>query len=179
MITLARAIKREGVFKACLFDARATLHIERNSPTDPFVVPQDMHIAFSIANHHVADQRSQQHSYFEDGVDPDEYLQLPQAILLLIEQLNDIHHSGCIIFEALPTHLKIHNFLQLLDDQYEDLFKALLHELLQHVPNITGLGISGFMKLPNKDTRQFTHQAHVPEHFFPRNTRTILEVPNL
>ncbi len=179
VITLARAIKREGVFKACLFDARATLHIERNSPTDPFVVPQDMHIAFSIANHHVADQRSQQHSYFEDGVDPDEYLQLPQAILLLIEQLNDIHHSGCIIFEALPTHLKIHNFLQLLDDQYEDLFKALLHELLQHVPNITGLGISGFMKLPNKDTRQFTHQAHVPEHFFPRNTRTILEVPNL
>jgi non-specific serine/threonine protein kinase len=171
VITLARAIKREGVFKACLFDARATLHIERNSANEAFVVPHGMQLPFSIANHHVADQRSQQHSYFEDGVDPDEYLQLPQAILLLIEQLNDIHHSGCIIFEALPTHLKIHNFLQLLDAQSADLFTQLLQQLLQHVPSINSLGISGFMKLPNKDTRQFSHQAHVPEHFFPRNTR--------
>lgn len=173
VITLARAIKREGVFKACLFDARATLHIERSSANEAFVVPHDMQLSFSIANHHVADQRSQQHSYFEDGVDPDEYLQLPQAILSLIEQLNDIHHSGCIIFEALPTHLKIHNFLQLLDAQCADVFSELLQQLLQHVPTISGLGISGFMKLPNKDTRQFSHQAQVPEHYFPRNTRAL------
>ena len=171
VVTLARAIKREGVFKACLFDARATLHLERYSPEDPFIVPADMHIGFILANHQIADKRSQQHSYFEDGVDPDEYLQLPQAILLLIQQLNEIHHSGCIIFEALPTHLKIHNFLQLLDAQQKDVFTELLQQLLQHVPTIKGLGISGFMKLPNKDTRHFTHQAQVSESFFPRNTR--------
>lgn len=171
VITLARAINRPGVFKACLFNARSTLHIERDSPAQPFNVPANMSLEFMVANHQIEDQCSQQHSYFEDGDDPDEYLQLPPAILSLIEALNQVHHSGCIIFEALPTHLKIHNFLQLFDREQSAYFHLLLQQLLQQVPNIKGLGISGFMKLPNKDTRHFTHQVHAPDKLHPRNVR--------
>ncbi len=171
IITLARAIHRNGVFKACLFDAKVTLHLERDDPKAAFVVPDSLNIPYTIANHSVDDLTSQQHSYFEDGDDPDEFLQLPEAILDLIEQLNTIHHSGCLIFEALPTHLKIHSFLQLFDSQQETIFAEILQKILHHVPTIEGLGISGFMKLPNKDTRQFAHAAHAPDDFYPRNIR--------
>ena len=42
------------------------------------------------------------HSYFEDGKDPDEQLQLPKKVIKCVFELNQIHHTGCIIFEALP-----------------------------------------------------------------------------
>ena len=49
-------------------------------------------------------------TYFEDGDDPDEMLELPPEIMVPITEMNQIHHSGCIIFESLAKHLKIHNY---------------------------------------------------------------------
>ena len=118
---------------------------------------------------------SRTHSYFEDGDDPDELLKLPQDIIETIVQLNSIHHTGCIIFEALPKHLKIHNYYTLLDHSQEKRFKALLAQLVQQIPNIKGLGISGFMKLPYKDTRFFEHKAKLPEKYYPRNPKAVIE----
>ena len=40
-------------------------------------------------------------------------------------------------------------------------FKSLLKEIIDLVPQIDGLGISGFMKLPYKDTRSFDHVASI------------------
>jgi non-specific serine/threonine protein kinase len=117
----------------------------------------------------VVEDESRMHSYFEDGEDPDELLKLPSEILSRIHQLNEIHHTGCIIFEALPTHLKIHNYYTLLDHSNEKRFATLLKELLQFVDQIDGLGISGFMKLPYKDTRFFGFQSELPSRYSPKN----------
>ena len=109
------------------------------------------------------------HSYFEDGKDPDEQLQLPKKVIKCVFELNQIHHTGCIIFEALPKHLKIHSYYTLLDHSSADEFKYLLSKIIELVPMIQGVGMSGFMKLPYKDTRFFEHQAHLPDKFYPRN----------
>jgi hypothetical protein len=39
------------------------------------------------------------------------------------------------------------------------------------LPTITGIGISGFMKLPYKDTRFFEHINGLPDKFYPRNPK--------
>jgi non-specific serine/threonine protein kinase len=109
------------------------------------------------------------HSYFEDGDDPDELLTLPQQLMAVIRQLNSIHHTGCIIFESLPTHLKIHSDYKLLNHSMELEFKSLLKDVIDLIPTIEGLGISGFMKLPFKDTRFFTHQGQLPDKFYPKD----------
>ncbi len=61
------------------------------------------------------EDRTRQHSYFEDGPDPEELLVLPDTIMRTLKRLNEIHHTGMIIFEALPKHLKIHSYYRLLD----------------------------------------------------------------
>jgi non-specific serine/threonine protein kinase len=86
-----------------------------------------------------------------------------------LKELNNIHHTGCIIFEALPKHLKIHNYFTLLDHKREREFKGLLAQIISMVPDIDGLGISGFMKLPYKDTRTFSYQESLAPRFQPRN----------
>ena len=111
------------------------------------------------------------HSYFEDGEDPEELLELPQIIRHEIEKLNDIRHTGCIIFESLPTHLKIHSYYVLLDEEKEQDFADALAKILANVHLIDELGISGFMKLPYKNTRTFEHLEHQPDHFYPRNPK--------
>ena len=171
MIWLARAIHRSGVFKCCFFNAKDTLHIERESLDDAFHPLPDMLIPFDIANTSIAYDETREHSYFEDGEDPDELLQLPPAILSLITQLNRIHHTGCIIFEALPLHLKIHNYFVLLDHTKAEDFANILQQIVSHIPLIEGEGISGFMKLPFKDTRYFDHCAQLPDKYYPRNPK--------
>ncbi|WP_426416934.1 protein kinase domain-containing protein [Aestuariirhabdus sp. LZHN29] len=171
MVTLARTIYRQGVFKSCLFDARRTLHIDRDSLHDPFVPDADMVIPYEVAATPELEDGSREHSYFEDGKDPEENLVLPREIVLRIARLNRIYHTGLIIFESLETHLKVHSYFKLLDPSQEALFKRYLNEILQAVPRITGLGISGFMKMPYKDTRQFTHIDRLPERFYPRDPR--------
>src|SRR5690606_19886042 len=37
VVILARAIHRQGVFKSCMFNARDTLHIEREHEEQPFI----------------------------------------------------------------------------------------------------------------------------------------------
>ena len=115
MVDLARSLDiREGTFKSCLFDAKNTIHAERESESVPFELAEGTQIPFEIT--HIADvEEGKQHSYFEDGQDPDERLVLPDQIMHHIIELNNIHHTGCIIFEVLPTHLKIHNYYHLLD----------------------------------------------------------------
>lgn len=171
VISLARAIHRTGIFKCCMFNAKDTLHIERESEQDAFVPPAGLRIPFELSRTQVVKDDSRTHSYFEDGDDPDELLQLPGEILTLLQQLNTIHHTGCIIFESLPTHLKIHSYYMLLDHSQQSRFEQILHQIVAAVPAINGLGISGFMKLPYKDTRYFEHKAQLPERYYPRNPR--------
>jgi len=171
MVNLARAIYRKGIFKSCLFNARDTLHIDRASPDEPFIVAPDMHLPYEVSAAPEVEDRTRVHSYFEDGPDPEEFLVLPDTIIRSLEALNDIHHTGMIIFEALPTHLKIHSHYHLLDPAREEEFSRRLAEILAAVKQIEGLGVSGFMKMPYKDTRQFTHIERVPERYYPRNPR--------
>ncbi|RBW49343.1 protein kinase domain-containing protein [Marinobacter sp. F3R11] len=175
MVNLAQAIYRQGIFKSCLFNARDTLHIERDKPDQPFVAPPDMRIPYQVSSAPEVEDRSRVHSYFEDGPDPEEFLVLPQTIITSLEALNTIRHTGMIIFEALPLHLKIHSQYRLLDPEKEDEFRLRLDEILAAVDQITGLGVSGFMKMPYKDTRFFPHIERLPERYYPRNPRQ--EVP--
>ncbi|MDO6442743.1 protein kinase [Marinobacter sp. 2_MG-2023] len=171
MVNLAQAIYRQGIFKSCLFNARDTLHIERDEPDQPFLAPQEMRIPYQVSSAPEVEDRSRVHSYFEDGPDPEEFLVLPQTIIKSLEALNTIRHTGMIIFEALPRHLKIHSQYCLLDPEKEDEFRQRLDEILAAVNQISGLGVSGFMKMPYKDTRFFPHIERLPERYYPRNPR--------
>lgn len=171
VVSLARAIKHVGIFKCCLFNARDTLHLERSDENTPFVPEPTMRIPYELSRISVPEDESRMHSYFEDGDDPDELLALPKELLTLIRQLNSIHHTGCIIFEALPTHLKIHSYYTLLNHKLELEFSSLLRDIIDLIPMISGLGLSGFMKLPYKDTRFFQHQAQISDKFYPRDPR--------
>ncbi len=178
MVRLAQGIFRVGVFKSCLFNARNTLHVERDNEDEPFQALSKQVITYDISDVAVIDDITRLHSYFEDGKDPDEYLYLPDEIMAVLARLNQIHHTGCIIFEVLPTHLKIHSYLMLLNHDKEPEFKQCLTDILQLLPTITGFGISGFMKLPYKDTRFFEHISALPDKFYPRNPKIKRENKN-
>ncbi|HBJ27807.1 MAG: serine/threonine protein kinase [Cobetia sp.] len=177
MVALARAIYRQGVFKACLFNARDTLHLEREDPEAAFVFAPTAdgearpRLSYEVSAVPELEDDSRVHSYFEDGPDPEELLVLPKEILKALESLNAIHHTGMLIFEALPHHLKIHSYYRLLDPSREREFARLLAEILDAVPLISGLGISGFMKMPYKNTKHFDHIEAQPERFYPRDPR--------
>lgn len=171
MVRLAQGIFRVGVFKSCLFDAKNTLHVERESETLPFQASTEQVIKYDVSDVADIDDVTRLHSYFEDGKDPDEYLYLPDEIMAVLARMNQIHHTGCIIFEVLPKHLKIHSYLMLLNHDKEAEFKQCLVEILQLLPTITGFGISGFMKLPYKDTRFFEHINALPDKFYPKNPK--------
>ena len=174
MIHLAQGIFRIGMFKSCLFNARNTLHVERNNDTEPFIAKENQIICFDISDMTERDNTSHLHSYFEDGKDPDEYLYLPEQMMAVLARLNLIHHTGCIIFEVLPTHLKIHSYLMLLNHDKSDEFSQCLAEILTLLPTIEGKGISGFMKLPYKDTRFFEHISTLPDKYYPKNPKISL-----
>ena len=169
VVYFARAINRIGVFKCCMFNARDTLHVERNDENSAFIPEHTMQIPFELSEVSLTEHDSRMHSYFEDGDDPDELLTLPKPLMAVIRQLNSIHHTGCIIFESLPTHLKIHSDYKLLNHNMELEFMSLLKDVIDLIPTIEGLGISGFMKLPYKDTRFFTHQSQLPDKFYPKD----------
>ena len=169
VVHFARAIKRIGVFKCCMFNARDTLHLERSDETSSFVPVKAMQIPYELSEVSLNEHDSRMHSYFEDGDDPDELLTLPKGLMSVIKQLNSIHHTGCIIFESLPTHLKIHSDYKLLNHGLELEFKSLLKDVIDLIPTIEGLGISGFMKLPFKDSRFFTLQSQLPDKFYPKD----------
>ncbi|MBF0277627.1 MAG: phosphotransferase [SAR324 cluster bacterium] len=154
-INLARTIHRVGLFKAVYFKARDTLHIERESPNEPFVAKPGIQIPFDVVQVPKPEDESRLHSYFEDGDDPDENLELPPGILSIISELNTFHHTGVIIFESFRTHLKIHSYYVLMNPERKTEFRSLLDQIFQFLPDIHGLGVSGFMKLPYKDTRFF------------------------
>ncbi len=174
MVHLARAIYRQGIFKSCLFNARDTLHLDREGPDRPFEIESGMRLAYEVSAVPELEDRSRLHSYFEDGPDPEEFLTLPEAIITSLEALNEIHHTGMIIFEALPEHLKIHSYYRLLDPPREAEFRRRLEDILEAVGLIEGLGVSGFMKMPYKDTRFFPHVERQPERFYPRDPRAVL-----
>ncbi|GHC26297.1 serine/threonine protein kinase [Aidingimonas halophila] len=173
LVTLARAIHRRGIFKSCLFNARNTLHIDRDSSEAPFILPEGMTLSYEVSDVPELEDRSREHSYFEDGPDPEEFLVLPERIMTCLEALNRIHHTGMIIFEALPRHLKIHSYYRLLDPSREAEFRSCLDDILKAVDRIEGLGVSGYMKMPYKDTKFFPHIECQPERFYPRNPRAV------
>jgi len=171
MIDLARSLGvKQGTFKSCLFDAKNTIHVERYDETKCFILPQNVQIPFDI-NHVPEMDEDKQHSYFEDGDDPDEKLALPEAIMTHIVALNEIRHTGCIIFEVLPKHMKIHNYYTLLDkDKYSE-FKSHLAGIIHNIDKIKGIGVSGFMKLPYKDTKVFDYQDKREELYYPKDPK--------
>src|SRR5690554_1046194 len=171
MVHLARAIYRQGIFKSCLFNARDTLHLEREHQEQPFRMAPGMRLAYEVSAVPELEDHTRLHSYFEDGPDPEEFLTPPEQIIISLQALNEIHHTGMIIFEALPTHLKIHSYYRLLDPAREVEFRHRLEEILDAVGLIEGLGVSGFMKMPYKDTRLFTRIERQPERYYPRNPR--------
>lgn len=86
-------------------------------------------------------------------------------------ELNQIHHTGCIIFEALPDRMKIHHYYRLLDGTKEAQFKRLLNKLMQYAVSITDVGVAGFMKLPYKNTREFALCDRQPDFFYPKDPK--------
>ena len=173
MVHLAQGIHRVGMFKSCLFNAKNTLHVERESSEHDFIADLEKTIPFVVSDIEEVDDITRLHSYFEDGKDPDEYLYLPDEIMTVLSRLNLMHHTGCIIFEVLPTHLKIHSYLMLLNHDKKSEFAQCLAEIIELLPTIKGQGISGFMKLPYKDTRFFEHISALPEKYYPRNPKII------
>ncbi|MFD2189854.1 protein kinase domain-containing protein [Pistricoccus aurantiacus] len=171
MVNLARTIYRQGIFKSCLFNARDTLHVERESQEEPFRMPEGAHLPYEVSAMPDIEDQTRLHSYFEDGPDPEEFLVLPEKIITSLRALNAIHHTGMLIFEALPTHLKIHSYFRLLDPEREEEFRRQLDDILASIDLIEGLGVSGFMKMPYKDTKHFTHIERMPERYYPRNPR--------
>ncbi|GHA23491.1 protein kinase domain-containing protein [Oceanisphaera arctica] len=171
VVMLARAIDKVGLFKACLFNARNTIHLSREAPERPFVPTTDTRIPYRLAAIPSTLDASRQHSYFEDGRDPDEQLVLPAAIMAVISRLNDIHHTGCIIFEVTPLYMKLHSYYRLLDAAAEAEFASLLRQIVELIPQIDDQGVGGFMKLPHKNTRLFSHQPVQPTLFYPANPR--------
>jgi non-specific serine/threonine protein kinase len=171
MVTLARGIRRIGVFKVCFFNAKDTLHLERADSSSPFISASDFPLPFEVGDVPTLEDKSRLHSYFEDGKDPDENLELPNEIMTELGWLNQIHHTGCIIFEALPNHLKIHSYLRLLNPRKQAAFRASLDRILFHASKIQGQGVSGFMKLPYKNTRHFEFIEQQPERFYPKNPK--------
>ncbi|MBU1311987.1 MAG: protein kinase [Gammaproteobacteria bacterium] len=169
VVALARAIAKVGIFKACLFNARNTIHISRDSTAQPFIAAADAAIPYQLAPVLSSEDASKQHSYFEDGKDPDEQLVLPDAIMDDIARLNLIRHTGCIIFEVSSLYMKIHSYYRLLDPAAESEFNRLLQSILRKVALISGEGVGGFMKLPYKDTRFFSHQPQQPPCYYPAN----------
>lgn len=173
VVHLAQAIGKVGIFKACLFNARQTIHLSRASADTPFVAPAGTVIPYDVASALSPDDSSKQHSYFEDGKDPDEQLVLPDAIMADIAKLNLIRHSGCIIFEVTTLYMKIHSYFHLLDPAKEQEFCALLANIVENIRLIAGEGVGGFMKLPHKDTRFFPHQIVQNARYYPANPKQI------
>lgn len=171
VVTLGRAIGKVGTFKACLFNARNTLHISRDSIDEPFIAPAEHKIPYRMAPVLSNEEASKQHSYFEDGKDPDEQLILPDAIMDDIARLNLIRHTGCIIFEVSSLYMKIHSYFRLLDAGAEAEFNHLLQRILANVSLINTEGVGGFMKLPFKDTRHFPLQPQQAVCYYPANPR--------
>lgn len=170
MVSLGRAISSQGVFKSCMFNARKTLHIERENAQKGFIAEPSLQIPFDLSDELAeeilgGESKTRLHSYFEDGSDPEERLQLPESIMQLLATMNQIHHTGCIIFEAVEKDLKIHNDLTLLDKTKEQEFRDCLDKILSNIPLIEGLGVSGFMKLPYKNTKFFSHKEKQSDSF--------------
>ncbi|MBE0459159.1 MAG: protein kinase domain-containing protein [Pseudoalteromonas prydzensis] len=168
-VMLAQGISQKGLFKCCLFDARKTIQLERDG-TGAFKFEQLPELDYEVMNLSSSDV-TRPHSYFEDGKDPDEQLQLPKKVIKCVFELNQIHHTGCIIFEALPDRMKIHHYYRLLDASKEAEFKRLLNKLMQYAVSITDVGVAGFMKLPYKNTREFGLCDQQPELFFPKDPK--------
>ena len=172
-VMLAQAISQKGLFKCCLFDARKTIQLERDG-TGAFKFDNLPELDYEVVSMK-ANEIARPHSYFEDGKDPDEQLQLPKKVIRCVFELNQIHHTGCIIFEALPDRMKIHHYYRLLDESKELEFKRLLNKLMQYAVNITDVGVAGFMKLPYKNTREFSLCKKQPENFFPKNPKLLAQ----
>jgi len=172
MVNLARAIDREGIFKACFFNAKQTQHIERDSKDKPYLPNEKTTLTFDIHDQPQIDDSSRLHSYFEDDKDPDEQLDLPDEMMEILAKMNQVHHTGCIIFEALEKDLKIHNYLSLLDGSQQQYFQQLIDSLIAKVSLINGLGVSGFMKFPYKDSKFFSSQARMQDNFQCANPKS-------
>ncbi|MCF2849566.1 serine/threonine protein kinase [Pseudoalteromonas sp. ACER1] len=173
-VMLAQGIEQKGLFKCCLFDARKTIQLERDG-TGAFKFEHLPELDYEVMDVQASDV-TRPHSYFEDGKDPDEQLQLPKKVIKCVFELNQIHHTGCIIFEALPDRMKIHHYYRLLDASKEPEFKRLLSKLMQYAVSITDVGVAGFMKLPYKNTREFDLCTKQPDEFYPRDPKRVLDI---
>ncbi len=168
-IKLAQGITQKGLFKCCLFDARKTIQLERDQ-SGAFIFDDIPELDYTVADVS-STEIIRPHSYFEDGKDPDEQLTLPNEILKAVFALNQIHHTGCIIVESLPERLKVHHYYRLLDSTKEVQFQQLLQRIMSHIVRITDIGVAGFMKLPYKNTREFSLINQHESFYYPKNPK--------
>lgn len=169
-IKLAQGIVQKGLFKCCLFDARQTIQLERDE-SGALVFDELPLLSYTCVDV-TSTEIVRPHSYFEDGKDPDEQLNLSNDILKVVFALNQIHHTGCIIIESLPDRLKVHHYYRLLDVSKQASFDALLHKLMSHIVKIKDVGVAGFMKLPYKNTREFDLCRRQADFFYPKNPKS-------
>jgi non-specific serine/threonine protein kinase len=168
-ILLAQGIKQKGLFKCCLFDAKQTIQLERGADGQ-VVIDELPELKYSVSE--LGDSEIvRPHSYFEDGKDPDEQLALPNEILKAVLGLNQIHHTGCIIIESLPERIKVHYYYRLLQTDKQALFEQLLNRIMKNIVSIQNFGVAGFMKLPYKNTREFSLYDHKPSFTYPKNPK--------
>ena len=86
---VAQGITQKGCLM--LFDARQTIQLERDA-TGAFKFEQLPQLHYDVINI-PGTEMLRPHSYFEDGKDPDEQLQLPKKIIQCVFELNKIHHT--------------------------------------------------------------------------------------
>ncbi|WP_419148944.1 protein kinase domain-containing protein [Pseudoalteromonas 'SMAR'] len=168
-VMLAQGIKQKGLFKCCLFDARQSIQLNRDD-TGAFDFEHLPQLEYTVSDI-TSSEITRPHSYFEDGKDPDEQLQLPKQIIQCVFELNQIHHTGCIIFESLQDRMKIHYYYRLLDASKEQQFQQLLTTIMQYAVSIQDYGVAGFMKLPYKNTREFSLCDKHEAFYFPKNPK--------
>ena len=166
---LAQGIKQKGLFKCCLFDARQTIQLERDQE-GALIYDELPTLKYSVSELPES-EIIRPHSYFEDGKDPDEQLKLPNEILKAVFGLNQIHHTGCIIIESLPERIKVHYYYRLLQSDKQALFEQLLSRIMANIVRIKDVGVAGFMKLPYKNTRDFSLCDQQGSYFYPKNPK--------
>lgn len=172
-IRIAQGIKQKGLFKCCLFDARQTIQLERDQ--EGALIFDEMPTLHYSVSEMPDSEIVRPHSYFEDGKDPDEQLTLPNEILKAVFGLNQIHHTGCIIIESLPERIKVHYYYRLLEPSKKGLFENLLNRIMANIVRIKDHGVAGFMKLPYKNTREFSLCDQHPSFYYPKNPKLFIE----
>lgn len=165
LVSVARGLTHQGVFKACFFDAKHTLHLPRCDNGDVDIGNRSFYTSVQSSLQLSSNSHSHSHSYFADGIDLEEHLQLPTVILDLMQKLDAITHTGCLIFESLRDELKLHHYFIFPTSRAQQQAELLLADILSQCQNIRQFGVAGYMKLADNQTNSFNLHRQVSDQF--------------